>query len=276
LLSTLEVPELCESLDGVAKHAAHAFAEIERAWEGAGRPPLLALTQDELQQGRARLRALGLPDGAWFAHLHGGGESHLPAIEAIAARGGWVIRSGDTRNPAAVRAPNAIDVVLEDGGMDMYLAGACRFCFGPPSAQAEISPLFGVPRALSDWAPAGHRPLSARDLFLTKLYRIGSPPRPLSFAEMMAPPLGCASRYQHAGELGLAAAAGTPDEILELVREMLDRLDGSADYTDEDEALASAFDAVAETNLCQGSARAGRDFLRRHARLLGGETGTAP
>jgi len=68
----------------------------------------------------------------------------------------------------------------------------------------------------------------------------------------------------------LVSVPNTPEEIREVVSEMLDRLDGNLSYTEADEALQSAFDAVAETNLSIGNARAGRDFLRRNSRLLVG------
>ena len=84
----------------------------------------------------------------------------------------------------------------------------------------------------------------------------------------MAPPIGYASRYLYANELGLAPVPNKPEEIREVVTEMLGRFDGVLSYTDEDQALQFAFDAVAETNRCIGNARVGRDFLQRHRALL--------
>jgi len=90
----------------------------------------------------------------------------------------------------------------------------------------------------------------------------------LSFAEMMAPSIGYAVRYLHEEEMKLHAVSNTPEEISEVVGEMLDRLDGTLSYTPLDDELQAAFDATAETNFCIGNARAGRAFLRRHSRLL--------
>jgi putative glycosyltransferase (TIGR04372 family) len=129
---------------------------------------------------------------------------------------------------------------------------------------------------LTNWFPIGQRPFNGRDIYIFKLYRAGFPPQQLSFAEMMAPPIGYAPRYVHAEELGLVPVSNTPEEIREVVTEMLDRLDGTLSYTEADEALQSAFDAVAETNLAIGNARAGRDFLRRYSRLLVGFAQYAP
>jgi putative glycosyltransferase (TIGR04372 family) len=128
--------------------------------------------------------------------------------------------------------------------------------------------LFGVPCVLINWSPAGQRPFNGRDLYIPKLYRAGFPARPLTFAEMMAPPVGYAPRYVHAAQLGMVPVPNTSEEIREAVSEMLDRLDGTLSFSEMDDALQSAFDVVAETNLCIGNARMGGAFLRRHSDLL--------
>jgi putative glycosyltransferase (TIGR04372 family) len=289
--SVLEEYYLCESLDGTTKHWWHASPEIFGAWEAEGRAPLLALTEAEKSEGRAQLKKLGLPENAWFACLHvresgfkqalgfGAIESALnaeidsygPAIRAVVERGGWVIRVGDAKMRPLPPMPGVIDYARSDmksEWMDIFLLGACRFFIGTSSGPAYVPPLFGVPCVLTNWQPAGQRPFNGRDLFISKLYMSGFPPRPLRFAEMMAPPVGYSLQYVRAEELGLAQVPNTPDELREVVSEMLDRLDGKLTYGEEDEILLAAFDAVAETNLCIGNARPGRDFLRRHSRLL--------
>lgn len=289
--SALEEYLLCESIDGLTKHWWHASAEILRAWEKAGRRPLLMLSEAEMKKGRDCLRELGLLDDAWFVGLHVGdsgsnGEqgynaaenvltaeigAYLPAIRAVIERGGWIVRIGDRTMQPLPSMPGAIDYAhsaLKSEWMDVFLLGACRFFIGTPSGAAYVPPLFGTPCVLINWAPAGHRPFNGRDIYIPKLHQAGFPPRQLSFAEMMAPPIGHALRYAHAEELGLATVPNTPEEIHEVVSEMLDRLDGTLSYTEADEAFQSAFDAVAETNLCIGNARAGRAFLRRHSPLL--------
>lgn len=299
MLSVLEEYFLCESLDGLTKHWWHASAEIFRAWEEAGRAPLLTLSEAEMKKGRACLRELGVPDGAWFVCLHvreSGFKqeqgynavegvlsaeigTYLPAIRAVTERGGWVIRIGDQKMQPLPPMPGAIDYAhsaLKSDWMDVFLLGACRFLIGTSSGPAYIPPLFGVPCALTNWLPTGQRPFNGRDIYIPRLYHAGFPPRMLSFAEIMAPPVGYALGYVHAEELGLAPVPNTPEEIREVVSEMLDRLDGALSYTEMDEALQSAFDAVAETNLCIGNARAGRAFLRRYRHLLAGAGQDAP
>ncbi len=293
MYSVLEEYFLTESIDGLTKHFRHASTEIFRAWENAGRAPLLTLTESELENGRARLKELGVPHGAWFVCLHvreSGFKkkagfnavedsmnaeigNYLPAIRAVTERGGWVIRVGDPQMrplPPESRTIDYAHSAVKSESMDVFLLGACRFFIGTSSGPAYVPPLFGVPCVLTNWAPTGQRPFNGRDIYIPKLFRAGFPSRLLSFPEMMAPPIGCTRPYTHAEELGLSLVANTPEEIREVVNEMLDRLDGALAYTETDTALQSAFDAVAETNLCIGNARAGRAFLRRYSRLLTG------
>lgn len=291
MLSVLEEYFICDSLDGLTKHWWHASSEILREWEAAGRAPLLGLTEAELEKGRDCLRNLGVPDAAWFVCLHvrEGGfkraqgfatieqalnadvDAYHAAIAAVTERGGWVVRIGDKMMKRLSPMRGVIDYAhspLRSDWMDVFLMGACRFFMGTSSGPAYVPPLFGIPCVLTNWSPAGQRPFNRRDIYIPKLYVAGKPSRQLRFAEMMAPPVGYAPGYVYAKQLGLVAVPNTPEEIREVVSEMLDRLDGCLSYTDTDEALQAAFDVVAETNLCIGGARAGRDFLRRHRNLL--------
>jgi hypothetical protein len=71
---------------------------------------------------------------------------------------------------------------------------------------------------------------------------------------------------------GLRAVDNTPEEIREIVREMLDRLDGQARYSEEDELRQASFRALADRHGLVGFPDIGRDFLRRHAELLPAST----
>lgn len=291
MLSVLEDYYLCESLDGLTKHWWHASAEIFRAWETAGRDPLLRLAEPELRRGRDCLRELGVPRDAWFVCLHvresgfkrelgydavegilsADIRSYLPAIDAVVERGGWVVRLGDSQMQPLPHIPNVVDYahsIAKSDWMDVYLLGACRFFIGTSSGPAYVPPLFGIPCVLTNWVPTGQRPFNSRDIYIPKLYRGSSPKRLLGFAEIMAPPIGYAPRYTHAEELDLSVIPNAPDEIAAVVIEVLDRFEGRLSYTEYDEALQSAFNVIADSNLCIGNARAGRAFLRQHSKLL--------
>lgn len=272
MLSVLEDPFLCESLDGLTKHWWHAFAEIQHAWETARRGPLLSFSAREREKGLAYLRRLGVPDGAWFVCLDTTApdmKAYRPALQAVTQRGGWVICLGGAAGDAPALTPGVVDCAPDTrDDVEVFLLGACRFFIGTASGHAFVPPLFGVPCVLTNWSPAGRRPLNSRDIYIPTIYNAGSPRRLLTFGEFMAPPLGHAPRYERAQALKLNPVPNTADEIAEVVEEMLERFDGTLRYSERDETLQSAFDAVAQNSLCFGSARVGQAFLRRYASLV--------
>src|SRR4029079_17781066 len=93
----------------------------------------------------------------------------------------------------------------------------------------------GVPVAITNVVPLATRPYSTRDLFMPKLAWHESERRFLSFEECVREPLG---HTGHAGvlrRLGITLIDNSPEEIEELSREMLDRLDGNFAYSTDDE-----------------------------------------
>ncbi len=293
LSGVMEEYYICESLDGSLKHWWHASPEIFEAWERAGRKPLLSLTEKEKRTGRKNLRRLGLPDGAWFVPLHvresgfkadqgygaveqvlnGEIANYKDAIEAVVERGGWVIRIGDSRMKPLPPMRNVIDYALsahKSDEMDLYILASGRFYIGTSSGPAYVPPLFGIPCVLTNWAPAGQRPFNARDLYILKTYSAPQPGasgmRPLKFAEFLAPPVGYAASSVEARSL--TVVPNTPEEIREVVVEMLDRLEGRPSARDEVAALQARFDDVASASRCIGNAQVGAAFLRRYADRL--------
>ena len=62
----------------------------------------------------------------------------------------------------------------------------------------------------------------------------------------------------------------SPDEIREVVGEMMDRLDGGLATGDADDALQRRFDDLDTHDSYGVGGRVGRDFLRRHEALVKG------
>jgi putative glycosyltransferase (TIGR04372 family) len=196
---------------------------------------------------------------------------YTPAIGHVIDRGGWVVRVGDRQMRPLSGRDRVVDYAhspLTTPWMDVFLLGACRFFIGNSYSPAYVPSLFGVPCVLTNWFPTGYRPFNSRDLYIPTLYRAFRPQRLLSFAESLAPPLGVAVNYVDAKALNLLLVPNTPDELREIVSEMIDRFDGTIRYTDEDELLQQTFDVVANDNCCIGNAAIGRGFLRRHVDLL--------
>jgi putative glycosyltransferase (TIGR04372 family) len=266
-----------------------AYAEISRAWEQAGGGAILELPKWDLLRGRQALTALGLPPRAWYVCLHVRSPGfkqvhdalhdvlnaeiatyHL-AIEEVVRRGGWVIRMGDRSMPKLPPMKQVLDYAhsaYKADWMDVYLCGTCSFYIGTSSGLAYVPNLFGIPCVLTNWFPTGTRPLNSTDLFIPKLHWYEARKSPVPFAESLAPPLGHIHARATLRELGVSLTDNSPEDLRDVVVEMLDRLEGTSAYTAADTLLQNRFDAIATQSRSYGNAWIGRDFIRKYQDLL--------
>ncbi|MEK6235226.1 MAG: TIGR04372 family glycosyltransferase, partial [Planctomycetales bacterium] len=167
------------------------------------RAPLLQLTEDDQAWGRRQLSAMGIPDDAWFVCVHCREEGYAPnerfanrngavadyeeAIRAVAARGGWCARVGDsTMTPLNPDLPNTVDYAVsswKSERLDVFLCAACRFFLGNTSGLFLASTVFGRPCALVNVTPAAAAALNASDLSIPKLVRRGADGKLLTFKQ---------------------------------------------------------------------------------------------
>ena len=276
--------------DGNSVKIVPAVYPIQAKYEAEyGGQPLLTLSQLDYERGWRCLEKLGVPHDAWFVCLHvreGGYLPHLAyhsyrdadvstyllAVEAIVERGGWVIRMGDPTMKPLPRMDQVIDYVhtkVCSDWMDVFCFAQCRFYLGSPSGPCNVAFTFGVPCALTNFAPMGHGAYSGRDIWIPKLYRSVSEKRYLTFAEVLLSPLRGLYRTEDFEAAGVSLVDNSPEEIRDLAVEMMDRLDGNFHYSAEDERLQKRFKALLEAEPMYGTrAHVGRDFLRKYAWLL--------
>ena len=256
-----------------------------------GTKPLLTVTEEHADRAWPVLEALGMPRGSWFVAVHiredGFISAHhsklrnadiLDCVEAfkiITDAGGWVVRIGNPTMKPLPNLPNVIDYVHTDAvssWMDIFLLGACRFFLGTDSGPVNVPAVFGRPSAVIDGIPMGHGWFLSDDLFIKKLYWSISEERLLTFEEIQATEM---RDFWITGDFegaNLEWVDNSPEEIRELVVEMLEHVSGGANYTGEDERLQQEWQRLLKlrwTPLSHGvQARAGRDFLRRHSDLI--------
>jgi putative glycosyltransferase (TIGR04372 family) len=268
--------------------------EVNAKWEG--RPPLLTLSTIDRERGEAALARLGLPRGAWFACIHsresgysGPNErwhnergqayrnsdiaDYQLAMQAIVERGGWCIRVGDPSMKPLPPMERVIDYAHSPekaDWLDVFLCASCRLFIGNSSGLAIVAGVFGVPCALANQAP----PAVAyshfnQDISIPKLVRRVSGDV-LNFPEIFSSPIAN-YRYTELMEAeNLAFIDNSAEEIRDLTIEMLDRIEGVAQYTEEDERLQARFKSLLRLGHYSYGARSrlGRDFLRKYAHLL--------
>jgi putative glycosyltransferase (TIGR04372 family) len=269
------------------------FPEVQARW--GDRPPLLRLSDEDLEYGWTVLGKLGVPQGAWFVCFHSREagyspsddllhsyrnsdiEHYLSAIEAITAAGGWCIRMGDP----SVRRLHIMERVIHyphlevrSDRMDVFLCAACRFFLGNTSGIGCLASVFGVPVAAANLVPlSAALPYGRSDLGIPKLLWSLEKNRYLTFKEVFSSPISN-YRWTHLYEKAkVRVDENSPDDIRDLVIEMLERIAGTVVYTEQDEALQSRFkQMMGPSHYSYGSAaRIGRDFLQKYRRLLDDE-----
>jgi putative glycosyltransferase (TIGR04372 family) len=260
----------------------------QQQWDSQRRRPLLQLAADDERAGRELLDALGIKPTDWFVCLHvresgfhGDGKGHSQeyrdsdieqytlAIEAITERGGWVIRMGGAEMRPIRPNPKVVDYALSDfksDRFDVFLSARCRFFIATNSGMGIVPSTFGVPAVVVDFLPLANEIYIKNGCFIPKLCWSSVDSRYLTFDECMEAPLG----YSHTGETfaGLTIRHNTPDEIKDVVIEMMDRLDGIFAPGAEDVALQAKFDMLRKKHGVVSTAPIGREFLKRHAELL--------
>jgi putative glycosyltransferase (TIGR04372 family) len=280
----------------------HAAAMAQAEWERQGRGPLLSIPAADRLRARGLLAEWGIGADGWFVCLHvrdngfrrereackenRGLEnpnnadigSYRTAIEAVADRGGWVLRMGGAEmTPLPFSHPRLIDYAhspARSADMDIILCGLCRFFIGTCSGLSGVPRLFGVPTIYTNVTPAYVRPASGADLFIPKLLRTKTDGRRLSFRECWAEPYGRTFRPEILDVFGLVNEDNCSGDLHDITVEMMDSLDGCDPGDGPDERdLRRRFDSLAEiSEIADGgfgsAARLGRAFLRRHAGLL--------
>lgn len=266
---------------------------VQQAWEAEGRAPLLTLKDNHREKGWTMLGKLGVPRDAWLVCLHvreaGYHEedvpwsrnryrnaeisTYLPAIEAITERGGWVVRIGDPSMTPLSDIPGVADVAcsgLREGEdwADMFCIAESRFYMGMATGPASIPVNFGVPVLGTNWFHLGPWPYAKDDLFLHKLLRRKDDGRILTIGECMAPGVFGALEPLYLDSLGVEAVDNSAEDIRDAAIEMIERLDGAVEYSEEDEALQAAWQAQGDPLGMGPAPRVARSFLRHHPELV--------
>ncbi len=153
---------------------------------------------------------------------------------------------------------------------DIYLPAKCKFYLGCTAGIWRVPTLFNVPIAGANFAPF-HTPLRAVDIFIPKKIWSKKEKRFLTFSEVFDFELTklypTDDDYEKAGLLHVES---TSEEILDLAKEMNERLNKKLKYTKKDTELQKKFHSlIKKTHPWYGTpARIGAKFLRKNKRLL--------
>jgi putative glycosyltransferase (TIGR04372 family) len=224
----------------IADKKTSEWATIASIWDN--RPPILTLTNEDKEFGKAMLEKMGLPKDAWFICIHvreGGYSPHdekyhsfrnadihsfVSTIDLIHRKGGYCIRMGDASMTRMPNIEGLIDYAHSDfrsDRMDVIICGGCRFFLGTASGLLHLASIFGVPVALTNLAPISMAlPSSSCDRSIFKLYASRDDGL-LKFNEIFA---NESSNYRHSEDFsknGISLIDNSSDEIEMICEEML-------------------------------------------------------
>jgi putative glycosyltransferase (TIGR04372 family) len=241
-------------------------AAIARAaqlqWDAEARGPLLQLRSEHRERGYRLLRELGVPEGAWFVGLHvrdapdrlnlrnADIASYCLAIEEITNRGGWVLRMGDRSMCRLPSFRNTIDYAhsaQRADWMDVFLWAEGRFFIGTGSGPQLIPSTFGKPVAIANYGPIATIVCGKDDILLPKQYWSENEGRHLTLAERMRPEYAFLESIPAFAKVGVRVVDNTPEELRELAVEMMDRLEGQHEQTEQERVMQSQFAELAAT-----------------------------
>ncbi len=156
--------------------------------------------------------------------------NYLKAADYITSKGGFVLRMGaivdqplpDTGNPKIIDYASH----QRTDFLDIYLPSKCRFFLGCDSGIFMISTIFDVPVALANCNTMRYNPFQGHDLFLLTLRRWTETGELINFDEALR--LGYFKIVKNApNRPDIETIENTPEEILDLAREMIDKLEGN-------------------------------------------------
>ncbi len=269
-------------------------------------PPHLEFTAEEEARGESSMRVLGIPkdrpfvclivrDSAYLGTHLGAGDfsyhnfrdsnvqNYVLAAEELADLGYVVLRMGAMVHEA-IKSSHKMVIDYATNGMrsdfmDIYLGAKCEFCISVGTGFDAVPLIFRRPIVYANMVPLGYL-FTFRQHFLgiTKHHFSMHKGRELTLEEIFSHGVGFSVLTSDYETKGVRLLENSPEEIRDVAIEMAERLNGSWQEQEGDEALQRRFwktfptdavDAYAGQPL-HGEIRArfGASFLRKNRSWL--------
>ena len=263
-----------------------------------GAPPHLSFTPREIELGNKTLREMGLSEGDRFVcfivrdaaytkmafpekdmsyhdYRNCDVDDYILAAETLADRGLFVLRMGSiVAKPLRSSHPRVIDYAnsnFRSEFMDVFLGSRCEFCVSDGLGFYAIPAAFRRPNAYVNYSPF-HMFYSSRacDLGIAKTVSSLKTGKRLNLSQMGENGIAQFSHTSQYSDAGVSIDSNTPEEIRDLMLEMLDRIEGKWKPQSGDDELQTKFwrkysEVIGEQRtICHGEIRAkyGAQFLR--------------
>lgn len=191
-----------------------------------------------------------IPSGNWSYHDYRDADvnSYQLAAQYLADQGYYVIRMGKiVKDPFYCNHSKIIDYALSSlrsDFLDMYLSAHCYFFISTCTGLDSVARTFRKPLLVTNLGLPDFDIWHPWDLFIPKKIQDVNTGSLLTFAEMNDLYQAMSHKSAIMNQLtdkGLQFVDNTSDEIKAVTQEMLGRLDGSWQYTQEDERLQHTF-----------------------------------
>ena len=239
-------------------------------------PPHLEFTSEEEARGKAGLNVIGIPPDAPFvclivrdsAYLY----QHIPianwsyhnyrdsdiqkyilAAEGLADRGYFVIRMGaKVREVMETTHPRVIDYAtngMRSDFMDIYLGSKCEFCISTGLGLDAIPEMFRRPIVYVNMVPLGYLHTFRKEFVsLTRKHFSKEEGRILTLREIFSNGCGFCMHTSDYESKDVELIENTPEEIRDVVIEMVERLTGTWKPHEDDETLQRCFWEIFSTH----------------------------
>jgi putative glycosyltransferase (TIGR04372 family) len=265
-------------------------------------PPHLQFTAEETVRGEAGLRAMGISTGVPFVCLiardtaylasrqlgedysyhnfrNSDIQSYVLAAEELAERGYIVIRMGSKVFKAMETShPMVIDYAtngMRSDFMDIYLGAKCAFCITSGTGWDAIPQMLRRPLVCVNWVTLGYIFTSrAEYLTIPKKHVLQDSQKIMTLQEIFSHEVGICQNGHDYKSKGIGFVDNTPEEIRDVVVEMAERLNGTWQPHEDDEALQKRLWEIYPKDVVDGyqgrpihgeiRARLGAAFLRNN------------
>jgi len=198
-------------------------------------------------------------------------KNQLKAMEYITKQGGYAIRMGHmVKEPLKTDNPRIIDYATKyrNDFMDIYLPAHAKFFVGTSAGLINIAYLFNTPIAAINVTPLEYIDIPKQGIFIPKLIYSKNLKRKLTFQEILDNGYGTLLRTMQFTSKGLINIENTPDEILELCKELNKRINGT--WKNKNINLQKKYwDLIQPWHRCYGcSTPIGSNFIKKYEELL--------
>ncbi len=225
------------------------------AFEFSNIDSLLTFTKEENNLGKSELLKMGIKENDWYVcifarddryskeefhnidhsstdHRNGDIDSYTSAVKYIIEQGGFVIRMGyKVSKRFGYQHKKVIDYAVDyrSDFMDIYLAANCRLFIGTSAGGSDVHYVFDTPFVGVNFVPIGTAPYGKNDIYIPKSLQYKKTGKTVPFEVQIKTMKDQIVSFGISPEdtidnYGMELIDNTPDQILNVVKERMDRL----------------------------------------------------